>query len=90
MGIAFSRFLWLLSYNGKLGVYKYEKTFAHLVKRPAVLITGNLIVSMFFYRASEIAHFQQVLKHPAFKANPLGAIAEHIKNAVQKDLENAT
>ncbi|KAJ7369689.1 hypothetical protein OS493_037191, partial [Desmophyllum pertusum] len=32
-------------------------------------------------QASEIAHFQQVLKHPAFKANPLSAISEHIKNA---------
>lgn len=41
-------------------------------------------------QASEIAHFQQVLKHPAFKADPLGAISEHIKNAVQKELENAT
>ena len=43
-----------------------------------------------FYRASEIAHFQQVLKHPAYKANPLGAISEHIKNALQKELEKET
>ncbi|KAL9959241.1 hypothetical protein ACROYT_G036338 [Oculina patagonica] len=41
-------------------------------------------------QASEIAHFQQVLKHPAFKANPLAAISEHIKNAVQKEHENGT
>ena len=45
---------------------------------------------LFFFRASEIAHFQQVLKHPAFKANPLGAISEHIKNAVQREHEHRT
>lgn len=40
--------------------------------------------------ASEIAHFQQVVKHPAFKANPLAAISEHIKNAIQREHENQT
>jgi len=45
---------------------------------------------LFFYRASEIAHFQQVLQHPAFQANPLAAISEHIKNAIQKEHENQT
>lgn len=40
--------------------------------------------------ASEIAHFQQVVKHPAFKANPLAAICEHIKNAIQREHENQT
>lgn len=41
-------------------------------------------------QASEIAHFQQVLQHPAYKANPLAAISEHIKNAVQREHESQT
>ncbi|KAM7444087.1 hypothetical protein ABFA07_007268 [Porites harrisoni] len=41
-------------------------------------------------QASEIAHFQQVLQHPAYKANPLAAISEHIKNAVQRERESQT
>ena len=40
--------------------------------------------------ASEIAHFQEVVKHPAFKADPLAAISEHIKNAIQREHENQT
>ena len=34
------------------------------------------------YSLSEVDHFQKVLEHPAFKADPLGAIAQHIQNAV--------
>ena len=45
---------------------------------------------VFVFRASEIAHFQQVLQHPAYKANPLAAISEHIKNAVQREHESQT
>ncbi|XP_068751719.1 ribosome biogenesis protein SLX9 homolog [Montipora capricornis] len=41
-------------------------------------------------QASEIARFQQVLQHPAYQANPLAAISEHIKNAVQRERENQT
>lgn len=38
-------------------------------------------VIIFFFRLSEVDHFQQVLSHPAFKANPLDTITQHIKNA---------
>ena len=40
--------------------------------------------------ASEIAQCQEVVKHPAFKADPLAAISEHIKNAIQREHENQT
>lgn len=68
----------LLSVAADVSITAHEYTFA------------LLFLCFLFYRASEIAHFQQVLKHPAYKANPLGAISEHIKNALQKELENKT
>lgn len=48
------------------------------------------IFSFLTCSASEIAHFQEVVKHPAFKADPLAAISEHIKNAIQREHENQT
>jgi len=32
--------------------------------------------------AEEVNHFSQVVEHAAFKANPLAAIAEHLKNTL--------
>ena len=31
----------------------------------------------------EIAQFQAVLKHPAFQANPLGTIQDHLENTIK-------
>ena len=31
-------------------------------------------------RKTETEHFQKILEHPSFKANPLQAITEHINN----------
>ena len=47
-------------------------------------------LSPVFLRAREIAHFHKVLQHPAYQANPLAAISEHIKNAIQRENENQT
>ena len=49
-----------------------------------------IFFSLLTCSASEIAHFQEVVKHPAFKADPLAAISEHIKNAIQREQENQT
>lgn len=49
-----------------------------------------IFFSLLTCSASEIAHFQEVVKHPAFKADPLAAISEHIKNAIQREHENQT
>lgn len=49
-----------------------------------------IFFSLLTCSASEIAHFQEVVKHPAFKADPLAAISEHIKNAIQREYENQT
>ena len=57
--------------------------------KPAINNTF-FFLCVFVFRASEIAHFQQVLQHPAYKANPLAAISEHIKNAVQREQESQT
>ncbi|XP_029196320.2 ribosome biogenesis protein slx9-like [Acropora millepora] len=41
-------------------------------------------------QAKEVAHFQKVLQHPAYQANPLAAISEHIKTAIQRENGNQT
>ncbi|XP_015750444.1 PREDICTED: ribosome biogenesis protein slx9-like [Acropora digitifera] len=41
-------------------------------------------------QAREVAHFQKVLQHPAYQANPLAAISEHIKTAIQRENGNQT
>ena len=53
---------------------------------------GNTFVTLssVFHRAREVAHFQKVLQHPAYQANPLAAISEHIKTAIQRENENQT
>ena len=34
----------------------------------------------------EVDHFQDVLKHPAYKEDPLGAITQHIQNSLSREL----
>lgn len=45
---------------------------------------------MFLYRMAEIEHFQKVLNHPAYQSNPVSAISEHLKLAIQKETEEKT
>ena len=33
-------------------------------------------------RLRDLDHYGQVLAHPAFKKDPLGAISQHVKNSV--------
>ena len=33
-------------------------------------------------RLSELSHYQDVLKHPAFIKDPMATIAEHVQNSV--------
>ena len=39
---------------------------------------------------SEIEQFKKVLDHPSYKANPMGTIAEHIRNVIQLQQEGGT
>ena len=41
-------------------------------------------------RMADLQTFQQVLSHPAFKLDPLGAISKHLKNAASIEQENPT
>ena len=50
----------------------------------------NNIEYYFVFRMSEIEQFKKVLDHPSYKANPMGTIAEHIRNVIQLQQEGGT
>ncbi|XP_031558201.1 ribosome biogenesis protein slx9-like [Actinia tenebrosa] len=39
---------------------------------------------------ADIEHFKQVLKHPSYQSNPISAISEHLKIAVQREADPKT
>ena len=47
-----------------------------------LLLLLLLLIIIIVVRLSEVDHYQDVLKHPAFKQDPLQAISEHVSNSV--------
>lgn len=40
------------------------------------------LVLILVHRLCEVAHFHDVLKHPAFKQDPMATILEHVQNSI--------
>ncbi|KAK3736116.1 hypothetical protein QZH41_013537, partial [Actinostola sp. cb2023] len=64
---------------------KRDKNQEHTGKRSKLSKTSRHKLQI-----AEIEHFQQVLNHPAYQSNPVSAISEHLKLAIQRETDSKT